>query len=158
MAKAREHRTAWIIAAGVAALAVVVGIVVGVTASPSATNSSVEISTGAASGEGASAPDASTIGQDTDTDAATQEQEIMEFVPNEVLVDVEDPAVLETLVPGAQLANGTIVAVERVTQDDDGTGVVKITFEGDATEDDVLDALNTMGGVSAQKNFVYHLM
>ncbi len=155
MVKVREHRTAWLIAAGVAALAVVIAVVWGASAMPGTSSAPMNAAPGATSAEGTSLPDAATTGLDDDT--AMQEQEVTEYVPNEVLVNIEDPALLETLVPGAELAGGTIVSVEKVTESDDGTGVVKVTFEGDATEDDVVSALGKMGA-SAQKNFVYHLM
>ncbi len=158
MPNARGHRTWWWAAAGVAALVAIVAIVVGISGSPATVDPSAEMAAGeTAQGEASSAPDAATSGEDPEAHAAAQEGEEMQFVPNEVLVSVEDPAVLETLVPGAELAGGTIVTVESVSEGERGS-VVKITFEGDASEDDVVDALGAMDGVTAQKNFVYHLM
>ncbi len=153
----REHRAWWLVAAGAAVVVAIVAIVLGVSASSAGVNSLDGSGAESENGDVSNPPDAATVG--LDTDPSMQDQETTEYVPNEVLVSIDDPSVLDQLVPGAALANGTIVAVEQVTEGSDGTGgVVKITFEGDATEDDVVDALNSMGGVTAQKNFVYHLM
>ena len=113
-------------------------------------------------GEGVSQQaDAGTAGLPDEAGDGEQrfDPEVDTYVPNEVLVMVDDPAVLDTLTPGTQLGDASIRSVE-VISDDSGGGasVVKLTLDGDGSVDSSIDALNAMEGVSAQKNFIYHLM
>lgn len=161
MVNRSNKRIWWFVAGAIAVVAVAVAIVAGVqTVSAGAPQERPDAgdagSVDAAGGEGSESlsPDASAIGGTNDL---TSDQEIAEFVPNEVIVTIDDPAVLETLVPGASIGDAKIVGVDVITEDD-GESVVKLTLEGDESVDSTLDALNAMDGVEAQKNFIYHLM
>ena len=71
---------------------------------------------------------------------------------------LEDPAVLDALQPGSKIGEATVESVETVSEGDGGSAVVKIVTDGGAPTEEVVDALNGMEGVTAQKNFIYRLM
>ena len=157
MAQVQGQRRYWAIAAGLCAAAI--AIVVAVTFAAAPPGALVEDAAAEVVDEGASssAPDAQTVANDG-TDGAMADEKVGEFVPDEVLVILEDPAVLDALQPGSKIGEATVESVETVSEGDDGSAVVKIVTDGGAPTEEVVDALNGMEGVTAQKNFIYRLM